>query len=447
MKRTLRTISSLLLAWIIVMGLSATAFAAESTVTFKGKTEDIEIKPGSGYTGTDLFEGFKDVMPGDKLTESIEIKNKATDCDYIKVYLQALLHDEQGNPLIYNEDFEEADGKDADLDTGRDETAVTMQDFLAQLTMRVYNGSELIYEASPDELDGLAEPVFLASLRKDQSITLTVELDVPIELGNEYAYRVGEVDWKFKVEAFDNPSPSRDYTKMTAHKIWDDHNDPERPDRVTVHLLRNGEFYKEAELNAENQWTYTWSRLDEDDDWSVIEADAPDEYIVEYDVQGNTTHITNIKGAPSPDPDPDPDPEPIPDPDSPSDPPSPAYLTVKKTWSGDENDLENRPDSVGVTLYSGKTAVETVWLGDWNNWTYTWTELDGSGEWGVLEVIPKGYTPSYSVSGRVITITNTATLIQTGQLNWPVPVLGGLGVLMIAFGASAMLRKRKNDRA
>ena len=39
------------------------------------------------------------------------------------------------------------------------------------------------------------------------------------------------------------------------------------------------------------------------------------------------------------------------------------------------------------------------------------------------------------------------TLIQTGQLNWPIPVLGSLGVLMILFGIFMMRRKRKSDNA
>jgi LPXTG-motif cell wall-anchored protein len=73
--------------------------------------------------------------------------------------------------------------------------------------------------------------------------------------------------------------------------------------------------------------------------------------------------------------------------------------------------------------------------------------LDGNGNWGILEVVPKGYVPSYSVNGREITVTNTATLIQTGQMNWPVPVLGGLGALLIAVGVYIILRKRKNNHA
>ena len=443
MKRTFKTFSSLLLTFVMLMSLTVTAFAADSTVTYKGKG-DWEFSPGSGYTSTDLFDGFKNVMPGDKRTEAITIKNEAKDSDYIKAYLQAVLHNEEGNPLTYSEEFENTDGKDqADVAGQRDETVATMHDFLSQLTMRIWNGEEIIYEASPDDLDGLAEPVFLASLRSGKSVSLRVELEVPIEMGNEYAYRVGEVDWKFKVEAFDDPSPSNDYTKLTAHKVWDDGNDPDRPESVTVRLLRNGKFYDsrkdaEVELNADNQWAYTWSRLDDDYKWSVEEVDIPDGYTVDYEKDGNTIHVVNSKDSPDSDPDPHPDP---------SVPSDCVYLTVKKTWSGDEDALDKRPESVGITLYNGKTAVETVWLGDWNDWTYTWSNLDGSGEWGVLEVAPKGYTPSYSVSGRVITVTNTATLIQTGQMNWPVPVLGGLGALMIVFGAYTMLRKRKNDCA
>ncbi len=142
--------------------------------------------------------------------------------------------------------------------------------------------------------------------------------------------------------------------------------------------------------------------------------DVPEGYTVTYGAFGNIIYVTNTKDS---------------DPPPPSDP---VELTVRKVWAGDDDALEDRPDSVGVTLYSGSTAIETVWLGEWNNWTYCWENLDANGDWNVLEVyIPNGYTPFYSVNGNVVTITNTSTLIQTGQLNWPIPVLGSLGTIMI----------------
>ena len=112
-----------------------------------------------------------------------------------------------------------------------------MEDFLSQLTMRIYNGEELIYESSPDEAGALADNVFIGALNPGETSQLRVELDVPAELDNRYANRVGEVDWVFLAEGIE-------YGKLTVHKVWDDNGDPERPDSVSVNLLRDGKFMK-----------------------------------------------------------------------------------------------------------------------------------------------------------------------------------------------------------
>ena len=390
MKRKVNRLASFLLAIVMVLSMSVTAFAADSTITFKGAQEGFDFQPGSEYTATDLFDNFKDVMPGDKLTETIQVKNEATDCDYIKLYMRAVVHDENGNPLTYSEDYEETDGKDQEPVTAeRDETVATMQDFLSQLTMRIYNGDQLIYNAFPDEAGALVNNVLLGTLSKGESLNLKVELDVPIELGNEYANRVGEVDWVFLAECIE-------YEKLTVHKVWDDNGYPGRPDSVTVHLLRDGEKHEEIVLNKDNQWTYTWDDLDDRYHWSV-EEEVPSGYEASYKTEDNKVFIANHK-----------DYEPTPDPD-------PENLTVKKIWSDDNDKRGIRPDSVTVTLYNGDKAVDKVTLGAWNNWTYSWTNLDGNGDWSVIETgIPNGYTPSYRTNGDVVTITNTATLIQTG---------------------------------
>ncbi len=188
MSRIFKSVSAVLLALILVMAIPVTAFAAGGSVTFDG-SEKFSFDPGSSYSATDLFDdGFKNVMPGDKISETITISNKAKGYDYIKVYLRAEPHDSDNLPVSTEDDV------------------ATMEDFLAQLTLRVYNGDKLIFEASPDELDGLAENVHLGNIKKNKSMKLTVELDVPIDLGNEYANRVGEVDWVFTVEGHNIPT-------------------------------------------------------------------------------------------------------------------------------------------------------------------------------------------------------------------------------------------------
>lgn len=120
-----------------------------------------------------------------------------------------------------------------------------------------------------------------------------------------------------------------------------------------------------------------------------------------------------------------------------------GYITVVKQW----NDRDGRvPAQVYLTLYNGQTVYQTVTLSAANNWSHTWDNLDPNGNWQVIETnIPAGYTPTYSVNGNVITVTNNETLIQTGQLDWPIVVMGGAGVLMLLCGAVMIARKRKEE--
>ena len=86
-------------------------------------------------------------------------------------------------------------------------------------------------------------------------------------------------------------------------------------------------------------------------------------------------------------------------------------------------------------------------LGEWNNWSYTWKNLSAKGNWKVVETVPKGYFASYSTRNNVVTITNAESLIQTGQLSWPIPVMGVLGLVLIIYGVSIIVKKRKNKNA
>ena len=70
-----------------------------------------------------------------------------------------------------------------------------------------------------------------------------------------------------------------------------------------------------------------------------------------------------------------------------------------------------------------------------------------SDAYSIIEVdVPKGFTATYSQSGYVFTVTNTASLAQTGQLIWPIPVLAMAGLCLIAVGI-VVLRKTRNNNA
>ena len=203
MKKTMKTIASLVMMLVLLLGIGAPAYALDGNVTYEGGAEKFVFTPGSYYTDTDLFDGFKNVMPGDELVQIIEVKNGFFGTGSVNIYLRAVAHDEVDNPLTYSESFEDLDGKDqAGIPGQRDETVESMTKFLNQLEMKVYKqDGTCIFSGSP--ADGWEKNILLANVPRGKSITLTVVLGVPTTMGNDFANRVGEVDWVFTAEELD----------------------------------------------------------------------------------------------------------------------------------------------------------------------------------------------------------------------------------------------------
>ena len=71
--------------------------------------------------------------------------------------------------------------------------------------------------------------------------------------------KISETEWTFTV------TNSRDYeeTEVKVTKVWDDSDNEEgfRPASVTINLVKDGEVLESIELNAGNEWTYTWKKL------------------------------------------------------------------------------------------------------------------------------------------------------------------------------------------
>lgn len=115
-------------------------------------------------------------------------------------------------------------------------------------------------------------------------------------------------------------------------------------------------------------------------------------------------------------------------------------LSVKKVWN---DDGEERPSQVKVALYLDEEVYDTVILSEANDWSYVWEDIPKSDAWSVKEIdVPDGYTASYKQDGLSFVVENTPTLVQTGQLKWPIPVLAAAGVLLVEVG---ILVRRKHD--
>lgn len=126
----------------------------------------------------------------------------------------------------------------------------------------------------------------------------------------------------------DNPDQP-ETLQYRALKVWDDAGyEAERPESVTVDLLRDGQVYDTQTLSAANNWRYDWTGLDSEAAWEVVERET-EGYTPAVELGGITFVITNTRVedldehdtplVDKPDLPDEPDPD-QPDPDKPVDP-------------------------------------------------------------------------------------------------------------------------------
>lgn len=184
MKKALNKLLIICTVLSLLIGTSLVA-SADGTVTYDGTAKEFILAPGSDLSPTDLFSDFKNVMPGDSLTQKVTINNKIEKDVKINVYMRSL-GAQQGS-----------------------------EEFLSQMTLDVaYSGKPemaKMFSAPADQTAQLTDWVLLGTVYSGGVIDLDVTLNIPIELGNDFQAAIGYLDWQFKVEEMpvepDDPLP------------------------------------------------------------------------------------------------------------------------------------------------------------------------------------------------------------------------------------------------
>jgi hypothetical protein len=213
-----------------------------------------------------------------------------------------------------------------------------------------------------------------------------------------------------------------DTTVMQVAKIWLDTGfENNRPNQIEAQLLRNGEVYDTQTLTKDNNWRYTWYDLDGQYIWKVLEKEVPKGYTLSLETEGYRAIMTNKI---------------VPENSSSSDNTSSTETPEDPTTSTNQETPTTSTDSTtqdtpSTTEQPTNSATETT------TEESTTTKKTSSGN----KSSSSTSSNRTSTSGGSTTYTKASQkLPQTGQVWWPVPILGIAGLLCIILG---VLRRDK----
>jgi len=160
-----------LLTLLLIFNTVAIAHA-DGTAVYSGDAKKFIFTPGSEYSPTDMFTAFKDVMPGDVLSQKIFVKNDSSNGVKVKIYMRSL-------------------------------GAVENADFLKQLNLSVKKVDDtVLFDSTAEQPAQLTDWVELGTLYSGGEVELDILLDIPTSLDNTNKNLIGKLDWEFAVEEF-----------------------------------------------------------------------------------------------------------------------------------------------------------------------------------------------------------------------------------------------------
>ena len=96
------------------------------------------------------------------------------------------------------------------------------------------------------------------------------------------------------VPIFTNTTQKVETATLTVNKVWASDKASSRPKSVNMQLYRDGSAYgAPVQLDANNNWSYTWKDLDKNYKWTVDEPTVPTGYTKTSKTTGTVCTITN----------------------------------------------------------------------------------------------------------------------------------------------------------
>ena len=342
-----------------------------------GTPEGEEITLNAGNQWSYTWSGLDEMKSGQKISYTVKEAGKVTGYDTVisgeakTGYVITNSHTPELTKISGEKIWDDGNNQD-----GKRPESITVNLFA--------NGEKIDSKAVKADAEGNWKYSFknLPKYANGQLISYTVTEDVVPEYTTEIS----------GTTIINKYQPGK--TSISVIKAWEDGNnqDGKRPTDIKVQLYADGSKQgEEITLNAGNQWSYTWSGLDEMKSGqkivytveeagkvtgydTVISGEAKTGYVI---TNSHTPELTNISG--------------------------------EKIWDDGDNQDGKRPESITVNLLANgqKTDSKVVKADKEGNWSYTFQNLPkyANGE-PIIYTVTEDTVTDYTTEVTGTTITN-----------------------------------------
>lgn len=190
-KRLGAVLLALVFCGSILGAASAAPGGADSQVTL------VENDNGASFTlsgdGNDLFQNFKGVMPGDTLSQTITVAADRGNDHSFYIYLYA-----RECTTVGDAEHPAASGASS---------VVSAADFLDYLNITVDAAGRDLGDGTHLGTGTGKSGVLLGTFDAGESLALTVDLEVDLQMGNDFQKAAAYIDWVFYAEQVPDPTP------------------------------------------------------------------------------------------------------------------------------------------------------------------------------------------------------------------------------------------------
>ncbi|MYL58299.1 Cna B-type domain-containing protein, partial [Virgibacillus halodenitrificans] len=220
------------------------------------------------------------------------------------------------------------------------------------------------------------------------------------ENGAAYTYTVKETNvpekYEAKIDGYDIINTRVGITEVSGKKRWKDDKISDRPETITINLLRNNVVVDTTQTTADDEWVYRFQDLPKyDNQGQLYDYTVKEQDVKGYDSQVSGFDITNTRAEKK-------------------------SIEVTKGWLDDNS--KDRPTSIIVYLKQNGELFDTVQLKAEDDWTYVFKDLEAYDENGqeyaytVKEKALEGYETK--IDGFNITNLRVGKTEVTGTKTW-----------------------------